>query len=75
VRYSPCVRAFLTTAGGFLLSLLLAAPALALDNGEGTYGEADDKVITSFAFGVMIFFTLLVVALSIGQHLLGKRRK
>jgi hypothetical protein len=61
------VRTALTTATTLLISLLLAAPALALDNGEGTYGKYDDKVVTNFGFGLMIFFTLLVVVLSIAK--------
>jgi hypothetical protein len=68
------MRALVTTASFFLVSLLLAAPALALDNGEGTYGKTDDKVITNFGFGLMIFFTLLVVLLSIAQSLLARRK-
>ena len=56
------------------LAGLLAAPALA-KGGEGTYGKTDDKVITNFGFGLMIFFTALVVGLSIGQHMLDKRKQ
>ena len=57
------------------LALLLAAPAMAEKGGEGLYGKTDDKVITNFGFGLMIFFTVLVVGLSIGQHLLAKRKQ
>jgi hypothetical protein len=57
------------------LTLLLAAPAMAEKGGEGLYGKTDDKVITNFGFGLMIFFTVLVVGLSIGQHLLEKRKQ
>ena len=42
--------------------------------GEGLYGKTDDKVITNFGFGLMIFFTLLVIALSVAQYLLEKRK-
>jgi hypothetical protein len=41
--------------------LLLAAPALAGDDGEGLAGETDDKIITFFAFGVLLFFTAVVI--------------
>jgi hypothetical protein len=68
------VRALVTSASVLLVSLLLAAPALALDNGDGTYGKTDDKIITNFGYGLMIFFTLTVVLLSLAQHLLGKRK-
>ena len=54
--------------------LLLAAPALAADGGEGLYGKTDDKVITNFGFGLMIFFTLLVILLSLLQGALQKRK-
>jgi hypothetical protein len=40
--------------------LALAAPALAGDDGEGLIGETDDKIITFFAFGVLLFFTAVV---------------
>ena len=68
-------RAWLTTL--FVTALLLAAasPAFAGDGGEGLYGKANDKVITNFGFGLMIFFTVLVSVLSLAQHMLGKRKK
>ena len=56
-------------------ALLLTSPVFADEGGEGLYGKADDKVITNFGYGLMIFFTLLVIVLSLGQHLLGKRKK
>jgi hypothetical protein len=68
-------RACLALLAAGLASLLLAGPALASDGGEGLYGKADDKVITNFGFGLMIFFTLLVVGLSLAQHLLEKRKR
>ena len=57
------------------LTLLLAVPAMAEKGGEGLYGKTDDKVITNFGFGLMIFFTVLVVGLSVGQSLLEKRKQ
>ena len=68
------MRTLSATTSALLVSLLLATPAFALDNGEGTYGQTNDKVITNFGFGLMIFFTLLVVVLSLAQHILGKRK-
>ena len=68
-------RTIATTASALLLSLLLAAPALAAKGGEGLYGKTNDKVITNFGYGLMIFFTLLVTVLSIGQHLLDRRKQ
>ena len=40
--------------------LVLAAPALAGDDGEGLIGETDDKIITFFALGVLLFFTAVI---------------
>jgi peptidoglycan biosynthesis protein MviN/MurJ (putative lipid II flippase) len=68
------LRVFLVSTGAFLLSLLLAAPALAGKGGEGLYGKTNDKVITNFGFGLMIFFALLVVLLSAAQGLLNRRK-
>jgi len=56
-------------------SLLVAAPAFAADNGEGIVGETDDKIITFFSLGVVIFFALLVVLLSWLQGSLEKRKE
>jgi hypothetical protein len=68
-------RAWITALLATAIAVLLAAPAFASDGGEGLYGKADDKVITNFGFGLMIFFTLVVAGLSLGQHLLQKRKK
>ena len=56
------------------LGLLSAAPALAGEGGEGTYGKASDKVVTNFGFALMIFFVLLVTTLSLLQYLLDRRK-
>jgi hypothetical protein len=68
------MRTAFATLGVLVLSLALSAPALALDNGEGTYGKTNDKIITNAGFLLMIFFTALVIVLSVAQHLLGKRK-
>ena len=69
-------RARITLASlvALVVSLALAAPALAR-GGEGTYGRYDDKVVTNFGFGLMIFFVLLVTLLSIAQALLERRKR
>ena len=41
--------------------LIPAATAFAGDNGEGLYGETDDKIITFFSLGLIVFFVLLVI--------------
>jgi len=57
-----------------LLSLALAAPAMAHDNGEGLVGETDDKIITFFSLGVVLFFTFVVCFGSWLQGRLDKRK-
>ena len=54
--------------------LLLAAPALAHDNGEGLVGETDDKIITFFSLGVVCFFIFVVCFGSWLQGRLEKRK-
>jgi hypothetical protein len=68
------VRAALASISAVLVTLALAAPAMAAKGGEGTYGKTDDKVITNFGFGLMIFFTTLVIGLSVAQYLLERRK-
>jgi hypothetical protein len=55
--------------------LLTAAPAFAGDNGEGLVGETDDRIITFFALGVVVFFTVLVIVASAIQGRLEKRKE
>jgi nitrogen fixation/metabolism regulation signal transduction histidine kinase len=65
----------LTAAAVVVLSqLLLAAPALAR-NGEGLAGETNDKVITIFCLGVVIFFTLVVILGTLVQSSLDRRKE
>jgi hypothetical protein len=57
--------------------LLLAGPALAAegnDNGEGLVGETDDKIITFFSLGVVVFFVVVVILGTIIQTALDKRK-
>lgn len=56
------------------LTLALAVPALASDNGEGLVGETDDKIITFFCLGVLVFFVLVVILLSRLQGFLERRK-
>ena len=65
----------LTALSTFALWLLLAAPAFAHDNGEGLAGETDDKVVTFFSLGVMLFFVAVVFTGSAIQGRLEKRKK
>ncbi len=55
-------------------ALLLASPGAMAADGVGLWGRTDDKVVTFFAFGVMIFFTVLVIGLSLWQGRLESRK-
>jgi hypothetical protein len=58
-----------------LLLLVVVPAALASpDGGQGTYGEADDKVVTNAGFIVIAFFPTLILLLSLLQWRLDKRR-
>jgi hypothetical protein len=57
------------------LWLVPAATAFAGDNGEGLWGETDDKIITFFSLGVVIFFTVFVIVASWIQAALDRRKQ
>lgn len=59
-----------------LLALLVLVPAAvaAPDGGQGTYGEAGDKVVTNAGFIVIAFFPLFILAASLLQWRLDKRK-
>jgi hypothetical protein len=58
-----------------LAMLLLAAPMALAENGTGLAGPTTDKTITFFCFGVIAFFGLLVIILSLIQGRLEKRKE
>ena len=69
-----------------LFSALLSAALLALsapmalaqngqDGGEGLYGETSDKVITNAGFFLIAFFPLFILAMSLIQWRLDKRKE
>lgn len=60
---------------GALAALLVAAPAALADNGTGLAGPTTDKTVTFFCFGVMGFFVVLVVVLSLIQGRLERRKE
>jgi hypothetical protein len=68
------LRALIVSISSLLITLALAAPVMAAKGGEGTYGKTDDKVITNVGYGLIIGFTLLVIALSVAQYQLEKRK-
>jgi len=59
------------------LLLAFAAPAFAAggDDGEGWVGEADDRIITFFSLGVIVFFPLVVTLLGLLQAALDRRKE
>jgi ABC-type nickel/cobalt efflux system permease component RcnA len=54
--------------------LVAAAPVLAHDNGEGLYGETNDRVITNAGFILIVFFPLFIFFISLLQWRLEKRK-
>jgi hypothetical protein len=54
--------------------LVTASPAMAAD-GVGLWGRTDDKVITYWGFGLMVFFVAIVVGLSLLQNRLESRKE
>ncbi len=65
----------LVATSAVLVSLALAAPAFAGDNGEGIVGETNDKIVTLFGLGLVVFFTLVTIVGSTIQALLEKRKE
>jgi hypothetical protein len=55
--------------------LIPAATAFAGDNGEGLYGETDDKIVTFFSLGVVVFFAVFVILASWLQAVLDRRKQ
>jgi hypothetical protein len=55
--------------------LIPAATAFAGDNGEGLYGETDDRIVTFFSLGVVIFFAVFVILASWLQAVLDRRKE
>lgn len=61
------------TASAFVL-LALAPAAIAYNDGRGLYGATDDKVVTNAGFILILFFPLFVLAMSLLQWRLEKRK-
>ena len=55
--------------------LLLAPSAFAHDGGQGTYGEAPDKVVTNAGFILIAFFPAFIFTMSMLQRVLDKRKE
>jgi len=73
---SPARRIVLACAALAALGvLLLAAPAAMAEDGVGLAGPTTDKTVTFFCFGVIGFFALLPIVLSLIQWRLEKRKE
>jgi uncharacterized membrane protein len=66
---------FAATLLASLTTFALAAPAALAENGEGLAGRTTDKTVTFFCFGVIAFFALLVIGLSLLQERLERRKE
>jgi uncharacterized BrkB/YihY/UPF0761 family membrane protein len=58
-----------------LVGLAVAAPGAFAADGVGLWGPTDDKVVTYWGFGCLIFFTVLVTVLSLIQTRLENRKE
>ncbi len=58
-----------------LTMLLLVVPAAFAENGVGLAGPTTDKTVTFFCFGVIGFFAVLVIVMSLIQGRLEKRKE
>ena len=54
--------------------LVVAAPVMAHDGGEGWWGETNDRVVTNAGFILIIFFPLFIFVMSMIQWRLEKRK-
>jgi hypothetical protein len=71
------MRHRITFASALLLTFALSAPAAWAgkhDGGEGLWGETTDKIVTNFGFALIVFFPLFIFLMSMGQHVLDKRK-
>jgi hypothetical protein len=57
------------------VNALLSAPLVLADNGVGLAGPVTDKTVTFFCFGVIAFFAVLVIVLSLIQGRLERRKQ
>lgn len=75
VRFPSRSTAIAAALLASLLSMLLAAPLALAENGVGLAGPTTDKTVTFFCFGVIGFFAILVVVLTLVQERLERRKE
>jgi hypothetical protein len=71
----PAVKRTVAALISILAMMLVAAPLALADNGVGLAGPTTDKTVTFFCFGVLAFFVVLVVGMSLIQGKLEKRKE
>jgi putative copper export protein len=77
----PCMESksrparFAAAICAVLSLLLVTAPAALAENGVGLAGPTTDKTVTFFCFGVIAFFAILVIVMSLIQGRLEKRKE
>jgi len=69
------VKRTLAALISILALMLVAAPVALADNGTGLAGPTTDKTVTFFCLGVLGFFAILVIALSVIQGRLERRKE
>jgi hypothetical protein len=67
-------RAMLVLSLAMTAALVVAPVALGHDGGQGTWGEANDKVVTNAGFILIAFFPLFIFVMSMGQMALDRRK-
>jgi heme/copper-type cytochrome/quinol oxidase subunit 2 len=68
------LRMLALAAATVALTLALAVPAMAAA-GEGWAGETNDKIVTFFCLGMLLFFVFVIVVGSAIQGRLEKRKE
>jgi len=58
-----------------LATMLVLAPAALAENGVGLAGPTTDQTVTFFCFGVIAFFAIIPIVMSLIQGKLEKRKE
>jgi putative copper export protein len=69
------VKRAAATLVSILATMLVIAPAAMAENGVGLAGPTTDKTVTFFCFGVIAFFALIPIVMSLIQGKLEKRKE
>jgi hypothetical protein len=69
------IARLLTVAAAAIAVLAALAPAALAADGVGLWGPTNDKVVTYWGFGCIVFFAVLVTVLSLIQTRLENRKE